>query len=247
MQSELRRHDEINSFRFDQLLEDWQGLVYSAANATPVQTLYRSFSELLSRLHEYLPFDYLGIGLLNSSRTAISVLLHAGDYELPPEFPVLENSLGLVVHERQSIEVPNVECGALFSDLSDLCKPSPYRSFRVVPLATERHSLGTLMVARKCIGAFSAEDVRHLGQVGELVSVVLENTLMADVLAREKSRLEALLDLNSAMVSRLNIQKLFVEISSAMRRLIRNEFTHLGLHDPSADVMKILVLDSESL
>lgn len=217
-----------------------------AGQNVPAQDLYETFSQLLGRLHEYLRFDYLGFGLFNPASNAISVLLQAGEYNFPSEVPVLENSLGLVVGQRRPIEVPDIEHDGAFPDLSELCKSSPYRSFRVVPLATDRQTLGSLAVARKCIGAFSAEDVHQLEQIGELVSLVLENTLMANVLGREKARLETLLDVNSALVSRLDIQKLFCEISGAMRRLIRNEYTHLALHEPAADAMKILVLDSEN-
>lgn len=245
MQSEPRRHGEISSFRFDQLSRYWEKLACAAGQNTPGHQLYETFSQLLSRLHQYLSFDYLGFGLLNPAQNAISVLLQAGEYEFPSEFPILENSLGRVVRALQPIEVADIENDGLFPDLSELCRTSPYRSFRVVPLTTERQTLGTLAVARKCVGAFSTEDVHHLEQVGEVVSLVLENTLMADVIGREKARLETLLGVNSALISRLDIQKLFPEISGAMRRLIHNDYTLLALHDSGADSMRVVVLDSE--
>ena len=246
MQSEPRRHGEISSFGLDHLSRHW-GLVSSPDGNFRDQDLHETFSQLLNRLHEYLRFDYLGIGLFNPAGKSISVVLQAGEYTFPSEFPVEENSIGLVVGERRAIEVPDIEHDGAFPDLSELCRPSPYRSFRVVPLATDRQTLGKLTVARKCVGAFSAEDVHQIEQVGELISLVLENTLMANLLGHEKAQFETLLEVNKALVSRLDLQKLFCEIAGAMHRLIRNDFTHLALYEPETDAMKVLVLDSENL
>ena len=246
MQSEPRRHGQIISHRLNELPHHCEELVRAVSQTAAGRNLHDTFSQLLTRLHHYLRFDYLGFGLFSPERNVETVLLQSGEYEFPPEFPVLETSLGVVLNQRQAIEVPDVENDGSFPDLSKICLPSPYRSFRVVPLATDRQTLGSLAVARKSPGKFSAEDISILDHAGQLVSLVLENTLMADVLGREKARLETLLDINRALSSRLDIQKLLVEISTSMRRLIRNDYTHLALHDPTADAMKSLVLDAEN-
>jgi len=125
-------------------------------------------------------------------------------------------------------------------------KEGGFRSFRIVPLTTSRHRLGIIAVLRQTDGAFSQEDIRYLDDAAQLIALVMENAFMADVLAREKSQLETLVDVNSALVSSLNTQALFQEISASMRRIVRQDYTHLALYDAVNDSMKLHVLDSQA-
>ena len=64
------------------------------------------------------------------------------------------------------------------------------RSFRVIPLTTERRTLGTMAVGRVSAGSFSEEDIRFVHQVAELVALVLENAFLAEVLHKERATLK---------------------------------------------------------
>lgn len=216
MQSQCERHSQIiSSHRLDELSRQCEGLLCTLSQTAASRNLYDIFSEMLERLHQYLRFDYLSFGLFNPLRNCVSALLQAGEYEFPSECPVLENSLGVVIHRRVPIEVPDINNDGLFPDMTEFCKPSPYRSFRVVPLATDRQTLGTLAVARKRTGTFSPEDVSYLDHISQLVSLVLENTLMADVLGREKKRFEIenarARDEIAALKDKLSKEKLYLE------------------------------------
>src|SRR5216683_7310237 len=66
---------------------------------------------------------------------------------------------------------------------------------------------------------------------------------MAEVLSKERTRLETLLSVSTALVSSLNVHKLFQQVSASIRRVVRQGFTHLALYDENADAMRTYVLD----
>lgn len=108
----------------------------------------------------------------------IHPLLQKGIFEIPGEVPVA-GSLELMLQQHHTIEVRDVETEAGFSDVRAVAQKGGFSSFRVVPLTTERRTLGTLAVGRVSPGSFSEEDIRFVHHVAELVALVLENALMS--------------------------------------------------------------------
>jgi formate hydrogenlyase transcriptional activator len=246
MQRDLERHSNITSYLLDDLPRHYQELLQTRSGALGRPSLRETFSELLKHLDENLRSDHIGLALHDPARNTVSVILQAGEHEFPPEVPILETSLGLVLNAGQAIEVQDIETETKFGDLVDRAKTGGFRSFRVVPLTTDRQTLGCLSVVRRQPGPFSDADVRYLDHAAQLVALVLENALMAEVLGREKAQLETLLDVNSALVSSLDVQKLLQEISISIRRIVQQDYTHLALYDKAADGMKFYVLNTAS-
>ena len=238
------RHSTISIYRLGELAR-YQALLQKSVSSTAETGLQAIFSELLKRIEQNLQFDLLDMGLHDSSRNVISVILRAGEHDFPPEIPVHENSLGIVLNNRQAIEVEDVENEARFDDLVSGAKSGGFRSFRIVPLITDRRPLGVLAVVRRQPGPFSPEDVRYLDHAAQWIALLLENALMADALSREKAQLKTLLDVNSTLVSSLDIRKLLPQISSSMRPIVHQHYTHFALYEEAADVMRCFVLDSE--
>jgi formate hydrogenlyase transcriptional activator len=197
-------------------------------------------------LENNLCFDHIGLALHDPARNVVSIILQAGEHEFPTEVMVLENSLAIVLNDGQAIEVEDVETENRFGDLVTMAHAGGFRSLRVVPLTTDRRTLGLLSIARKQAGRFSHEDTRFLDHAAQLVALVLENALMADVLSHEKFQLETLLDVNTALASSLDIRELLHEISTSIRRVVQQDYTHLALYDKAADSMKFYVLDFAS-
>jgi len=158
--------------------------------------------------------------------------------------PVNHNSLGLVLQMQQPIEVNDTQADARFPDLNLLAEDAGFRSFRVVPLSTHARRLGTLGVARRKPSSFSDEDARKLDEAARLVALVLENAFMTEVLSGEKKRLETLLDITTALMSSLDVQKVFQDVSALLQPFVRQDFTHLALHDAASGAMKHHILDS---
>src|SRR5258708_1618816 len=202
------------------------------------------FAELVKQFEHNIRFDHLDFSLHDPARNILIThpLLQKGAFDLPGELPV-EGSLELVVRQHQTIDVRDAETETQFADLRAMAQKGGFRSFRLMPLNTERRTLGTMGVGRVSPGSFSNEDFQFVRHVAELVALVLENAFMAEVLSKERTRLETLLEVNTALVSSLNIHKLFQGVSTSIRRMVRQGFTHLALYEENANAMRIYVLD----
>ena len=245
MQRGVERHSNITSFGLDDLPRHYQNLLRTRS-VSDRPKLRETFAELLKYLDENLRSDHISLALHDPARNRVSIILQAGDHEFPPDIPILETSLGLVLNRGQAIDVQDVETETRFGDLVNRAKREGFRSFRIVPLATDHQTLGCLAVLRRQPWAFSEAEVRYLQHAALLIALALENALMADVLGREKAQLETLLDVNSALVSSLDIQELLREISISIRRIVQQEYTHLALYNKPADAMEFYVLDNTS-
>ena len=244
MQLVPERHFENSSPGSDEFSRHYQALLQTADPVASARSMRGLFAGLLKQFEHNIQFDHLGFSLHDPIRDILIThpLLQKGAFEIPGEVPV-EGALELVVRQQQTIEVQDVEAETRFADLRALADKTGFRSFRIIPLTTGRRTLGTMGVGRVLPGGFSEEDVRFVRQVSELVALVLENALLAEVLSKERVRLETLLDVGTALVSSLDVHKLFQEVSSSIRQVVRQGFTHLSLYDESANAMRIYALD----
>src|SRR6478609_5505199 len=99
MQSDAQRHTGITSYRLGDLYPYSRDL-FTAESSSGRIDLRAVFSELLSLLSRNLQFEHLGFGLHDPSRNTISVLFESGEFRLPQEVPVIDTSLGLVLHDQ---------------------------------------------------------------------------------------------------------------------------------------------------
>jgi GAF domain-containing protein len=240
------RHSNNNSLGSgsDEFSRHYQALLQTADPVATARSMRGLFAELLKQFEHNIQFDHLDFSLHDPARNVLVThpLLQKGAFDLPGELPV-EGSLEMVLQQHHIIEVDDVETYQGFADLRTMVQKGGLRSFRIMPLTTERRTLGTLGVGRVDAGNFSDEDIRFVQHVAELVALVLENALLAEVLSKERSRLETLLNVSTALVSSLNVHKLFQEVPASIRRLVRQGFAHLALYDEGGNVMRKYVLD----
>ena len=232
-----------NQHRLDEGIHLWVKLaaIPSSVQQRPIFVL---LSEFLDRLQHDLHFDHCAFSFFDPIREVVAVVFESGQFRLPREVPVNHNSLGLVLQMQQPIEVNDTQADARFPDLNLLAEDAGFRSFRVVPLSTHARRLGTLGVARRKPSSFSDEDARKLDEAAQLVALVLENAFMTEVLSGEKKRLETLLDITTALMSSLDVQKVFQDVSALLQPFVSQDFTYLALHDAASGAMKHHILDS---
>jgi formate hydrogenlyase transcriptional activator len=65
-----------------------------------------------------------------------------------------------------------------------------------------------------------------------LNSSALNSDSTTQELERERARLQLLLEVNNAIISKLELPELFAAITTALRRILRHEFSQLYLYDP---------------
>ncbi len=246
MQQVPQRHSNITNSTLDsdEFSRHYQALLQTADPVATARSMRGLFADLLKQFEQNIRFDHLDFSLHDPVRNVLIThpLLQKATFDVPSELPV-EGSLEMVLREHHTIEVRDVDTHSSSSDLTALVRKGGLHSFRIIPLTTERRTLGTMAVGRVTPGEFSEEDIRFVEQVAELVALVLENALLAEILSKERIRLETLLHVSTALVSSLDIHKLFQEVSSSIRRVVRQGFTHLSPYDEKENAMRIYALN----
>jgi formate hydrogenlyase transcriptional activator len=90
-------------------------------------------------------------------------------------------------------------------------------------------------------------------RVGSQVAVAVDNALNFQIsqayqiqLARERDRLQVLLDVNNVLVSTRELRELFRGIVSSLEKVIHHDYTSLALRDSASGLLKIHALDFSS-
>jgi formate hydrogenlyase transcriptional activator len=120
----------------------------------------------------------------------------------------------------------------------------------VVPLTTARRRLGALGVGSQEEHRYERGEVEFLQQVSKQVAVAVDNVLNFEsaeaaqqALARERDRLNLLLEINNAVVSHLELRELLKTISSCLGRVIPHDLAGLTRYDPATHQLVAHALD----
>jgi len=97
---------------------------------------------------------------------------------------------------------------------------------------------------------YAESEIAFMQQVARQVAVAVDNALNFEraqayqrQLAQERDRLRVLLEVNNAMVSKLDLRSLLNAISASLRRVIHHEYTSLALYEEDKNRMRMLALD----
>lgn len=93
-------------------------------------------------------------------------------------------------------------------------------------------------------GVYSEKDLRLLHRVAELVALAVENALMYGALQLERRRLQMLLEVNNTLVTNLDIQQLFPATAGLIRKVVRQDYTRVAIHDEATQSLHMYALDS---
>jgi len=238
------RHFNQSGSGSDEFSRHYQALLQTTDPVASARSMRELFAEPLKQIEHEIRFDHLDFSLHDPVRNILVThpLLQQGAFDIPAEI-LVQGSLEMVLRQHHTLEVFDVETYRGFADLRAMVRKGGFRSFRIIPLTTERRTLGTMAVGRLTPGIFSEDDVRFVQHVAELVALVLENALLTEVLSKERIRLESVLNVSTALTSSLNVQNLFQEVSASIRQVVRQDFTHLSLYDERAQAMRVYALD----
>jgi formate hydrogenlyase transcriptional activator len=105
------------------------------------------------------------------------------------------------------------------------------RSACLIPLTTAKGPVGVLWLESNSDHAFPAQEFTLLKQLAALLALGLENALVHRSLRQQRERMQALLGVSTALASNWNLQQVFPKISAYLRRLLRQEYASITLHD----------------
>jgi formate hydrogenlyase transcriptional activator len=239
------------------LTEQYQALLEVSEAIAVHRDLSELFRDLAKRLHRVVLFDHMRLLLYDPERHTmrLHVLETPQASELPPcsELPVDESPGGWVWQSQQPLVIPRVEDETRFPKVTPCMRELGVRSFCAVPLTTAQRRLGALGFGSLQEAAYGDADLDLLQQVAKQVAVAVDNALNDESaqsaqrqLAHERDRLRLLLEVNNAVVSRLDLRDVFAATTASLRRVIPHALASLYLYDPDKEVVSRHALDSPS-
>ncbi|HTZ48077.1 MAG TPA: sigma 54-interacting transcriptional regulator [Verrucomicrobiae bacterium] len=215
------------------------------------------FHELSQRLHAVLQFDFLVLVRHDPARNAMRLhILETNDSAVtndePSEYPVDLSPSGWVWQNQQPFITLDTATDTRYPMFMEMLQKARVRTLAIVPLTTAQHRLGALCFGRYVPRCITDGEVEFMKRVAAQVAVAVDNALNFEAaqayqkqLARERDRLQVLLDINNLLVSTRDVTALFRGIVSSVKSVIPHDYTSLALLEAtSGGLLKIHALDA---
>ncbi len=212
------------------------------------------FHDLSERLHSVLSFDFLALVLhdpaTNMMRLHTLETREPHDTEPKKEFSVENHPAGWVLENQRPFLTLDTEKDVRYPEFMQRLLEAGVHSFAIVPLTTAQHRLGAMGLGRCVPQGMTDAELDFVQRVAKQVAVAVDNALNFEAaqayqaqLARERDRLQVLLDINNLLVSTRDTNALFKGIVSSLKPVLLHDYTSLALLDESSGLLKILALD----
>jgi formate hydrogenlyase transcriptional activator len=212
------------------------------------------FHELAERLHAVLQFDFLALVLHNPANNTMRLHIlethEPQEYESSGEYPVETTPSGWVWQNQQPFVTLDTAEETRYPEFMQRLRSEGVHSFATVPLTTAQHRLGAIGFGRYVPQAIAEAEVEFMKRVAAQVAVAVDNALNFEAaqayqeqLARERDRLQVLLEINNLLVSSRDVTSLFKGIVSSLKPVIHHDYTSLALLDQTSGLLKIHALD----
>jgi formate hydrogenlyase transcriptional activator len=204
------------------------------------------FIAMAGQLSDVAEDEIINFSLHDPRRNVMRLhVLEGDDLARPPiEVPVADSPSGIAWQTQRPLVVPDVNAETRFPSVVNLLRNKGIRSYCALPLTTAGKRLGALGLGSPRVSAYSDESLGSLRQVMELVALAVENALTREALQQEKERMQALLEVNAALMMNRDLEKLFPEIYRFVRRVIGHDFASVAVYDEAAQALSLYPLDS---
>src|SRR5580693_6690348 len=231
-----------------------EALLEVAESIAQHRDLAALFHDLAERLHCVVDFDFLTLVLHDPVRNVMR--LHILETRLPTsgkigsETPMDGHPSGWVWQSQQPFVVTDTEEDQRFPEFLQRLREVGIRSLAMLPLTTAQRRLGAMGFGRLVPQGITDAEVLFMQRAASQVAVAVDNALNFETsqayqgqLARERDRLQVLLEVNNVLVSSRELPELFRGIVSSLQRVIHHDYTSLALLDPVTGLIKIYALD----
>lgn len=212
------------------------------------------FHDLAERLHSVLSFDFLALVLHDAASNTLRLhtLETREPYESEPkkDYPIHNHPAGWVWENQRPFLTMDTEKDTRYPEFMQRLLEAGVHSFAIVPLTTAQHRLGAMSIGRYVPQGMSDAELGFIERVARQVAVAVDNALNFESaqayqlqLARERDRLQVLLEINNLLVSTRDTDALFKGIVSSLKPVLRHDYTSLALFDESSGLLKIHSLD----
>ena len=164
--------------------------------------------------------------------------------------PVAEVPAGIAWQTQQPLVIPDIDRETRFPRAQDILRQEGMHSYCVLPLTSPLRRLGALSFASSDLDAFRDADVEFLHQLAGQVALAVDNALHHEAaehaqhaLARERDRLQLLLEVNNALVSTLEPPAMFGAVATWLRRVVSHDYTSLAVYSAERDAFDLWAIE----
>jgi formate hydrogenlyase transcriptional activator len=212
------------------------------------------FHDLSERLHCVIDFDFLALTLYDATRNVMRLHVletrQPTDKRVGAESAIDDHPSGWVWKTQNCFIVSDTDTDPRYPDFLLHLREGGVRSVAFVPLTTAQRRLGTMAFGRLIPQVITESEAHFMHRVASQVAVAVDNALNLESsqayqqqLARERDRLQVLLEINNVLVTTRELPELFRGIVATIERVIQMDYTSLALLDPSTGLLKIFALD----
>jgi formate hydrogenlyase transcriptional activator len=213
------------------------------------------FHQLSERLRTVLPFDFLTLVLADPARNTMRLhVFEARDSSVPrapEELPLDSSPSGWVWHNQQPFISLDTLQETRYPEFLKRIREAGIRTIAILPLTTAQHRLGALGFGRYVPNGVTDAEIIFMRRVAAQAAVAVDNAINFEaaqayqqILARERDRLQVLLQINNLLISTRDVTALFNGIVSSLKPVIHHDYTSLALLDKATGgLLKIHALD----
>jgi len=230
---------EADRHRYETLLE----LADLVARPQSVTDLMRGVSE---RLRQAIPFQLLTCAFHDPSRNTMKVRYCENDGASVKDFydvPADDAPCGWVWQTQEPLVIHDIAAETRFRQGCSIIRETGVRTYCCIPLTTAMKRLGALGIGCTESPVCNESDLRFMQRVAELVALAIENATNGEALNAEKERLQMLLEVSTALLSHRELSELFTAISASIRKVVKQDYASLHLHDEENQVLRRYATD----
>ena len=157
---------------------------------------------------------------------------------------------GWVWQNQQPVLIDDIEHNFDFPRTTQVLRETGIKSCCSLPLSTAHRRLGAMTLGSVQEQAYQQTDLAFLEQVAKQVAVAVDNALnfeqvqsVQQQLAREHHISRLLLDVNNAVISKLDLRELFVAVTACLHQVMQFAYISLALYDRESNQLRIHALD----
>jgi formate hydrogenlyase transcriptional activator len=212
------------------------------------------FHDLAECLHRLLDFAYLSVMLYDPAQHVMRLHNLEGSPHGPlrpgAEFAVEDIPSGWVWQHQQPLVLADLERETRFPRATHALRAYGLSSFCALPLSTAHRRLGTLTMGRPERGAYRPSEVAFAQLVAAQVAVAVDNALHSEEaqalqqqLARERDRLQLLLEVTNRVMANLELRDVLRAVSATLRRVMHCDVAGVLLPDAEHHQLRVYALD----
>jgi formate hydrogenlyase transcriptional activator len=150
---------------------------------------------------------------------------------------------GLAIMTRETVLRDRVDLNEFHSPQVRFAYEAGVRSGCSVPLISHERVLGTINVASVREAAFTRADADLLRQIAGQVAIAVENVLNYERATKEGARNRAILEVNNAIATNLNLRDLLRATSGCLHAYFKHDFAALALYEEQTDSLHVHAFD----